>query len=217
MSKKYYAVKVGAKPGIYTTWEETSKQVLGYSKSQYKSFSTKKEAEEYIASKKKATTKIPNNMPWKSNSTIKGESPKSVNLNLIEIYVEGYFDYQKNSYSFGCVLVSQNEIVYTHNQKGNKKQFLSSKQITGTLLGIIYALRWAIDNGYAYAVIHYDDLVVENLASGKWRAHRTVPKLYVKEYNKLTDYIHIKFIKESHMLNNKYGRYARKLAKDVFM
>jgi len=39
--EKFYAVKIGKKPGIYTSWEECQKQVKGYSGSQFKSFTFK--------------------------------------------------------------------------------------------------------------------------------------------------------------------------------
>lgn len=40
MSKKdkFYAVAIGAKPGIYNTWAECAEQVIYYSGSRYKSF-----------------------------------------------------------------------------------------------------------------------------------------------------------------------------------
>lgn len=60
---KYYAVKKGRTPGIYTDWDETKRLVSGYPNAQYKSFKTKTEAEAYIAadgasskSKPKVTT-----------------------------------------------------------------------------------------------------------------------------------------------------------------
>ena len=40
--KKYYAVKIGKKPGIYQTWAQTKEQVDGFSGAIYKSFSTEK-------------------------------------------------------------------------------------------------------------------------------------------------------------------------------
>ena len=46
--KKYYAVRVGKKPGIYETWEQCKEQVDGVSGAQYKSFSTLPEAETYL-------------------------------------------------------------------------------------------------------------------------------------------------------------------------
>jgi ribonuclease HI len=59
MSKqKYYVVWKGRKPGIFTSWAETEKQVKGFAAAQYKSFDSQKEAEaayrsEYVAFKGK--------------------------------------------------------------------------------------------------------------------------------------------------------------------
>ena len=49
----YYAVKVGAKPGIYNTWEECSLQVTGYPGAKYKKFNNEEEALEYAGIIKK--------------------------------------------------------------------------------------------------------------------------------------------------------------------
>ena len=45
---KYYAVAVGRKIGIFTSWEETKTYVLGFPKAKYKSFTTLLEAEKYL-------------------------------------------------------------------------------------------------------------------------------------------------------------------------
>lgn len=45
---KYYAIKKGKKPGIYTTWAEAKKQVDGFSGAVYKGFTSKKEAETFM-------------------------------------------------------------------------------------------------------------------------------------------------------------------------
>lgn len=45
--KKYYAVRNGRVPGIYTNWDEAKKQVNGYPDACFKSFSTRKEAEDF--------------------------------------------------------------------------------------------------------------------------------------------------------------------------
>lgn len=47
-AKKYYAVKVGVKPGIYTDWDTTANMVKGYSGSIYKSFKTLAEAKKFL-------------------------------------------------------------------------------------------------------------------------------------------------------------------------
>jgi ribonuclease HI len=45
---KYYAVKYGHVPGIYTDWPTASKQITGFSKAKHKSFTTRTEAEAYL-------------------------------------------------------------------------------------------------------------------------------------------------------------------------
>ena len=45
---KYYAVKVGKVPGIYTTWPECQAQVSGYSGAIYKGFGSREDAEDFI-------------------------------------------------------------------------------------------------------------------------------------------------------------------------
>ena len=45
---KFYAVKVGKVPGIYTSWPECQKNVTGFSGSVYKSFPNRKDAEAFI-------------------------------------------------------------------------------------------------------------------------------------------------------------------------
>ena len=51
--KKYYAVRVGFKPGLYTEWSEAEKQVIGYNGAEYCSFKLKREADKYLKTKKK--------------------------------------------------------------------------------------------------------------------------------------------------------------------
>lgn len=45
---KYYAVKSGRRPGIYTNWPDCEKQVHGYSGAVYKSFSTEIAAQNWM-------------------------------------------------------------------------------------------------------------------------------------------------------------------------
>ena len=49
--KKYYVVWVGAKPGIYESWEDCQAQIMGYPQAKYKSFSNLTEAKEALSGK----------------------------------------------------------------------------------------------------------------------------------------------------------------------
>ena len=48
MAKKFYAVRQGRVPGVYTTWSDCEKQVKGYGGAIYKSFSTEVEARAFV-------------------------------------------------------------------------------------------------------------------------------------------------------------------------
>ncbi|MBQ2113959.1 MAG: viroplasmin family protein, partial [Selenomonadales bacterium] len=46
-TKKYYAVQAGRVPGIYMTWNDCQKQVVGYKGAKFKSFPTQEAAQAY--------------------------------------------------------------------------------------------------------------------------------------------------------------------------
>lgn len=46
--QKYYAVRIGAKTGIYSTWADCLQQVKGVSNAQFKSFTSLKDAQDYL-------------------------------------------------------------------------------------------------------------------------------------------------------------------------
>ena len=46
---KFYAVKAGYKPGIYTSWKSAFDQVNGFNSAEFKSVNTRKEAEKFIS------------------------------------------------------------------------------------------------------------------------------------------------------------------------
>lgn len=47
MSRKYYAVQCGRRVGVFDTWDMCSEQVTGFSGSVYKSFTDRRDAEEF--------------------------------------------------------------------------------------------------------------------------------------------------------------------------
>ena len=50
--KKYYAVQKGRDIGIFENWNECQKSISGFPGNKFKSFNTKKEAEEYLKEEK---------------------------------------------------------------------------------------------------------------------------------------------------------------------
>ena len=84
MANKFYAVKIGRNPGVYTTWEACKKQVDGYSGAVYKSFSEISEAEAFIGKKEEESSLVPSD---------------------IIAYVDGSYDNEKKLFSYGVVII----------------------------------------------------------------------------------------------------------------
>lgn len=52
MAKKIYAVAIGRKTGIFTSWKKCKAQVKGFSRAKYKGFVSKEEALEWLKNPK---------------------------------------------------------------------------------------------------------------------------------------------------------------------
>ena len=87
MPKKYYAVAVGHKTGIFEDWPTCQAQTNGYSSAVYKSFKTKQEAENYLQQFAK---------------------PTDINYDY-QIYTDGSFAEGKMGY--GYVMINQQETI----------------------------------------------------------------------------------------------------------
>ena len=79
---KFYAVRVGRVPGIYLDWPSCQKQVNGFSGAQYKSFSNKEMAEQYIDGDDCKRTKS-------VESVEKGIGIETVTSNRTIVYTDG--------------------------------------------------------------------------------------------------------------------------------
>jgi len=195
MSKKYYAVRAGRKPGIYHTWEEAKEQVHGYPNAIYRSFKTLKEAERFL------------------NPGI--DSPEVADDTIV-VYVDGSFEKKTKRYSFGVVLLKNNEVIETLSRVGNNPKYQGSHQIAGEVFGALHAIHWAIKHQYKKIIIHYDYLGIEKWALGEWKAKKDVSKDYVTAYRKLAPKIDIQFVKVKAHAGVEYNELADQVAKEAF-
>ncbi len=199
MSKKYYAVKKGRQPGIYNTWDEAKNQVHGFPNSEYQSFKTREEAENYLGSH---LTK---------NHMTKQTSPET-----IEAYIDGSYHKATNRYSFGAVLLKNEEIITTLQRVGDNPRYQGSWQIAGEVFGALHAIHWAIKNGYKKIIVYYDYLGIEKWALGEWRTNKPVSQDYVETFQKLAPKIDIEFVKVKAHSGVEFNEMADQLAKDAF-
>ena len=93
--KSWYAVRQGRKTGLYTTWEECKKQVIGYPNASYKGFYTKEEATAFLQEA--------------ANSVKECNAP--ISSECVVAYVDGsYIPSMPEFFAFGCVILFRGKI-----------------------------------------------------------------------------------------------------------
>ena len=197
--KKYYAVRKGTVTGIFESWEECREAVKGYSKPEYKSFSTLAEAENFIHGE------MPETQP----------EQKTVNLppDTLIAYVDGSYDESLQTYSFGCILLTPDGNTIKECGNGHNPESLLIRNVAGEMLGAMYAVRWAMVNGYKQIDIRYDYAGIEKWVTGEWKAKNELTRKYAASMNRWGASISISFTKIAAHTNNRYNEEADRLAK----
>lgn len=193
--KKVYAVKKGLQAGIYDTWDECRRMVHGFPGAVYKSFGTRQEAEEYLK-----------------------ECPPSVKApegSQLIAYVDGSFDKKIRRYSFGCVFLTPDGRIFKEGGSGNNLQSLELRNVTGEMLGAMFAVQWAKANGFAAIDIRYDYAGIEQWAMGGWKAKNTLTQKYAAFMGENRLHLAITFTKIAAHTGDKYNEEADRLAKEA--
>ena len=193
---KYYAIKNGKTPGIYTSWDQAKAQVHGYKGAVYKSFRTKEEAENYM---------IDNNIEDKIISS--HEEGEAI------VYVDGSYSKDK-TYSYGYVIIDGEE-----ETKGSKRfddpRYQDYRNVAGEVLGTMAAIDRAIELGYEKIYLHYDYTGIRHWALEEWKANNILTQRYRDYFDMIKDKIEVVFVKVDAHTGVKYNEMVDKLAKDA--
>lgn len=201
--KKYYAVRKGRKTGIFDTWDECKAQVTGYSSAEYKSFTQKEEAEQFVLGDEK-----------RIEIDEKGDTEAKEGYTLIKAYVDGSFDRRTRRYGGGAIILVGNEEIEI-SEMGNERELVSMHNVAGELLGAIRAMEWVSKSGIEkpQLVIYHDYEGIHKWASGDWKANKEGTQSYVRIYNKYASEFDIQFVKVKAHSGDKYNEIADQLAK----
>lgn len=212
-AKKYYAVKTGKTTGVFKSWEECRKAVEGYPGAQYKGFSTLEEAALYLGESGSAKEQVLRNdrqtqpLPRRHET---GEAPVPGELLA---YVDGSYDDRMKKYAFGCVFLLPDGRIYTEYGNGDNEQSLRHRNITGEMLGAMYAVRFAMLNGFHSVEIRYDYQGIEKWVTGEWRSKTELTGKYAASMREWGKSISIRFTKVAAHTNVTYNELADKMAK----
>ncbi|MCD7836776.1 MAG: ribonuclease H family protein [Lachnospiraceae bacterium] len=201
-ARNFYCVKKGKRTGIFKTWEECKEYVTGFPGAEYKGFATREEACEYLGMDMGREDISAEDIPPKDS---------------ILAYVDGSYNDDLLRYAFGCVFILPDGSVYTEYGNGDNPQSLEQRNVTGEMLGAMYAVRFAIKNGFKALEIRYDYQGIESWVTGAWRSKNELTQKYAGSMREWSKSIDITFTKVKAHTNVKYNELADKMAKKGLM
>ena len=196
--KRVYAVKRGKNTGIFYQWEECRNAVDGYPGAEYKGFPTVQEARSYLGITEEGETDV-------SSVETTGES--------LLAYVDGSYDDNLKRYAFGCVFILADGHIYTQYGNGDNEQSLQHRNVTGEMLGAMYAVKTAMLNGFQKVELCYDYQGIEKWVTGEWRSKTELTQKYAGAMREWGTKIQISFTKVAAHTNVKYNELADRMAK----
>lgn len=173
MAGKFYAVRRGRAPGIYTSWDECKKLVDGYPGAVYKSFKTMEEAQSFI-----------------------GEESVEIKTGLPEVYafVDGSYNSSASVYGYGGFLMADG-VKYIIQGCGRDPEMASMRNVAGEVLGSMEAIRRALELELRELTIYYDYMGIEMWATGEWKRNKKGTIAYHDYVQSVKSRIDLKFVK----------------------
>lgn len=188
---KYYAVKVGKKPGIYDTWDEAKENVIGFTGAAYKSFSNLEEAKAYLNDDL-------------SDDEIVGTTA----------YIDGSYNPANGEYSFGAVLFHEGREI-RFKKKYPADEYSSHRNVAGEIKGAGFIINYCINHSVKELNLYFDYEGIRSWYNGLWKANTKIAKVYVEFASKARNLIKVNFIKVKSHTNVKYNDIVDMLAKEA--
>lgn len=220
MAGKFYGVKKGRVPGIYTSWDACKAQVMGFSGAIYKGFPTKAEAEKFVG--------ISGEMEGKQQENCveqKQVFPECIQPDIDDVlkgkekeaavaYVDGSYHNGTKEFSYGAVIAYQGE-EFHFSEKVDSKDLASMRNVAGEIKGAECAMQFALDHKCKKIYIYHDYEGIARWCLGEWKTNKEGTKAYRDFYLKASKETEIYFVKVKGHSNDKYNDLADELAKQA--
>ncbi len=138
---------------------------------------------------------------------IRPENPEKVLA-----YVDGSYNHALGKYAFGCVFILADGRVYTESGSGSNPESAALRNVTGEMLGAMFAVRFAVVNGFRSIEIRYDYEGIEKWVTGAWKSKTDLTKKYAQAMRRWGENIEISFQKVVAHSKIYYNEMADRLA-----
>lgn len=163
---KYYAVKIGRKPGVYAAWPECEAQVKGFPGAKYKSFPFLADAEAFAAG---AESPAP-----------PAEAPEPPYA-----FVDGSYNKNTSTAGWGGFLVMPDGTEIPISGSESDPEWASMRNVAGEVLGCTEAVARAMAAGLPGLTVYYDYAGIEQWATGGWEARNPMTRKYADYMKKV--------------------------------
>ena len=191
---KYYAVRKGAKTGVFNTWEECKSSVNGFSGAEYKSFASLEDAEIYLGMR---------------------EAPAGApGADAAVAYVDGSFDETTGRFAFGAVIF-HNGSEHTMNGSFFDEELSLMRNVAGEIKGAEAAMSYCDERGIKNLMLYYDYQGIEKWCTGEWKTNKPGTIAYRQFYLEISKRVNVTFNKVKGHSGDRYNDMADSLAKEA--
>ncbi len=206
MAAKFYAVRKGVTPGIYTDWDTAKSMVDGFPGAEYKSFKTKAEAQMYLG--------LPVSCETPAMDDDSSLIAKCAQEGCAIAYVDGSYNVATQEFSYGIVMFEPGG-VHRHFEKFDIPDMAAMRNVAGEIKGAAVAMRYAFVHQIPRLTIYHDYEGIAKWCTGAWKATKPGTKAYVEFYSKISQSVRVDFVKVKGHSGDKYNEEADQLAKQA--
>ena len=116
-------------------------------------------------------------------------------------------------YGFGCIFILPDGRIYTEYGNGDNPDSLKQRNVSGEMLGAMYAVRFALNSGFRAIEIRYDYEGIEKWVTGAWKSKNELTQKYAQTMRGWGQKIQIRFTKVPAHSKVKYNELADETAK----
>ena len=213
--KKFYVVKKGKTPGIYSTWDECKSQVEGVSGAQYKGFATQQEAFDYAGEELVQKAVSDNRQTMLSLPVEKSLQPlPELASGEALAYVDGSYNAETKQYSCGVVFIYAGKERHLC-KKEEDEEMAAMRNVAGEIMGARLAMEEALRQGAGSLTIVYDYQGIAAWCTGDWKTNKKGTKAYKAYYDSLQGKLSVRFKKLKGHSGDAYNDLADSLAKKL--